>query len=190
MAQGYGIKWELFYWEQVGEHIGNWRNILKTCKFHENRVKISWEQIGNSKNPTPQSSLKRKKASASHHWLQEIFLPTTVLCRRCWRILGNATGKNHGCILMYACSVYHTPNTVWNLERTFSTQRSTQKHYEKFLIYLEGTIHKLIRTRTRKIWHLSVLTSRDILLQKSHISFRVPRRLGSLSLIMTWRIDN
>jgi hypothetical protein len=136
-------------------------------------VKISWEQIGNRTNPTPRSSLTRKKAwahrvnDASHDWLQEIFLPTGVLCR-CWRTLGNGTGKNDGCILMYICSVYHTPNTVWNLERTFSTQRSTQKHSEKFLVHLEGTVHKLIRTRTRKIWHLSVLTSRYILLQKSH----------------------
>jgi len=48
------------YWEQVGEHIEKLWNILKTCKFDENRVKISWEQIGNSKNPTPQPSLKRK----------------------------------------------------------------------------------------------------------------------------------
>jgi hypothetical protein len=42
-------------------------NTLKTCKFHENRVKISWEQIGNIKNPTLRFSLKKKKTWA--HWV-------------------------------------------------------------------------------------------------------------------------
>jgi hypothetical protein len=46
-----------------------------------------------------------------------------------------------------------------------------------------------LKVWTRKICHLPVLTSRYILLQRSHISLKVPKRLGSFSFTMTWRIN-
>jgi hypothetical protein len=94
------------YWEHDGEHIGN--PVRTWC----NRMRTSWEHIGNNKNPTTPPSPKRKKAKAP--WggaccltslATRIFL-ACVLCH----FKATSRGMNYGCIIYGLCLTLHAPN--------------------------------------------------------------------------------